>query len=150
MIRYVKGDVLETAADIVAHGCNCVGGFGAGVAGQIARKYPLAAHYYLDKFDNEGWHLGEVQFVPVEQSLLYTRWIANCATQKDIGTDKVQADYYAIETCMRRVKEFAKSHDLTVAVPKIGAGLAGGDWDRIERILEEVFSDYNVVVYYLE
>ena len=51
---------------------------------------------------------------------------------------------------MEKVKRFAKSKNLTIAIPKIGAGLAGGDWDTIEGILKEIFTDYDITIYYLE
>lgn len=60
------------------------------------------------------------------------------------------ADYSAIRECMEKVKRFAKMKHLTVAMPKIGAGLAGGDWKIIEKILEEVFTDHDVTVYTLD
>jgi O-acetyl-ADP-ribose deacetylase (regulator of RNase III) len=50
---------------------------------------------------------------------------------------------------MHRLKAFAKSSNLSIAIPKIGAGLAGGDWKIIGPILDEVFSDYDVTVYEL-
>lgn len=152
MIKYAKGDVLKSGADIIAHGCNCIGGFGSGVAGQIAKQFPIAKDSYLYKYEEQGWQLGDVQFVVIENTSLWSsRYIANCATQKEYyPRDKVHADYEAIRVAMQKVKEFAKMHDLTVAIPKIGAGLAGGDWKIIEQILEAVFADYNVAVYYLE
>lgn len=152
MIRYVKGDLFNSGADIIAHGCNCVGGFGSGVAGQMVKIYPITRDHYIHKFENEGWKLGDVQFVAVEHISLWTsRYVANCATQKEYyPRDRVHADYEAIRKCMQQVKDFAKMHDLTVAIPKIGAGLAGGDWKIIEQILEAVFQDYNVAVYHLD
>lgn len=152
MIKYTKADLFTTGADIIAHGCNCVGGFGSGVAGQMARKYPMTRTHYLHKFETEGWRLGDVQFVTVENVNVWTnRYVANCATQKEYyPRDRVHADYEAIRKCMQQVHDFAKMHDLTVAIPKIGAGLAGGDWKIIEQILESVFHDYNVAVYHLE
>jgi O-acetyl-ADP-ribose deacetylase (regulator of RNase III) len=146
MIHYVNGDLFDTDAEIIAHGCNCRGGYGSGVAGIMAKKYPKARHYYLDKYDEEGWKLGDVQFV--------TQWngkvIANCATQDAYyPRDRVHADYDAIKICMEKVKQFAKSKNMKIAIPKIGAGLAGGDWNKIVSILNDVFSDYDVTIYYL-
>ena len=40
--------------------------------------------------------------------------------------------------------------DQTIAIPKIGCGLAGGDWEKVKVIIEDVFSEYDVVVYSLE
>lgn len=146
MVIYVKGDLFASEADIIAHGCNCQGGFGSGVAGIMAKKFPKARRYYLDKFEAEGWLPGDVQFVKIYGD----RYIANCATQDHyLPRGICHADYVAIRTCMNQVKEFATVNRLSIAMPKIGAGLAGGDWQKIASILDEVFSDYNVAVYYL-
>ena len=147
MINYVKGDLFESDAEVIAHGCNCRNGFGSGVAGIMARKYPKAKHSFHEKYDEDGWKLGDVQFVRVWGKQEY---VANCATQGAyLPRGVCHVDYDAVRTCMEKVKEFAKSKSLRVAMPKIGAGLAGGDWDVIEKILEEVFVDYEVTVYYL-
>ena len=148
MLSTIKGDIFSSDADIIAHGCNCKGGYGSGVAGVMAKKYPKARHYYLDKFCTEGWRLGDVQFVKVCGKQEY---IANCGTQKRyLPRGMRHVDYDAVRSCMEKVKEFAKTNKLTVAVPKIGAGLAGGDWRIIKKILEEVFTDYDCTVFYLE
>lgn len=148
MVHTVKGNVFDSDFDIIAHGCNCKGGFGAGVALAVAQKYPKARHHYLDKHRTEGWRLGEVQFVKV---LGRQQYIANCATQKSfLPRGRKHADYDAIRTCMEKVRDFAKENKMTVAIPKIGAGLAGGDWKTIKKILDEVFVDFDVTVRYLE
>jgi O-acetyl-ADP-ribose deacetylase (regulator of RNase III) len=148
MINLVKGDLFDSGADIIAHGCNCQGGFGSGVAKIVATKYPKARARYLEKHANEGWELGEVQFVKLSSGEHY---IANCATQDAyLPRGICHADYDGIRIAMMTVKEFAKDKGLSIALPKIGAGLAGGDWNTIETILKEVFSDYDATVYYLE
>lgn len=146
MINYIQGDLFDTDAEIIAHGCNCRGGFGSGVAKIIATKYPKARFYYLDKFDEDGWKLGDIQ--PVMQ--WNGKYIVNCATQDAyLPRNECHADYDAIRLAMSRLKEFAMSKNMKIAIPKIGAGLAGGDWNIIESILNDVFSDYDVTVYYL-
>jgi O-acetyl-ADP-ribose deacetylase (regulator of RNase III) len=37
-----------------------------------------------------------------------------------------------------------------VGFPKIGAGLGGGDWDTIARIIEDTFEGYDVTIYTLK
>jgi O-acetyl-ADP-ribose deacetylase (regulator of RNase III) len=146
MIKYVRGDLFDSKADILAHGVNCRGAFGSGVARTMAMKYPKARHYYLEKYDEEEWKLGEVQFVNVVGGKI----IANCATQDDFLPRGVcHADYEAIRSCMLQVKAFASSSNRTIAIPKIGAGLAGGSWEAIEKILKEVFDNYDITVYHL-
>lgn len=153
MVKYQRGDVLNSGAHIIAHGCNCVGGFGSGVAGQIVKRFPVAAGAYQVKHETMGWKLGDVQFAAAAEDLstTITKWIANCATQQEYyPRNKVHANYDAIRTCMEKVKKFAMLKNSSIAIPKIGAGLAGGDWIIIEKILEEVFYDYDVTVYVLE
>lgn len=146
MVKYVQGDLFDTNCDIIAHGVNCRNAFGSGVAGLMAQKYPKAKSMYHEKFEQEGWWLGDVQYVMQRDG----KFVANCATQDDFGYNGApNADYGAIRKCMESVKYFAVFKNLSVAIPKIGAGLAGGDWNVIERILDEVFNDYDVTVYYL-
>lgn len=147
MIKYVQGDLFDSGADLIAHGCNCRNGFGSGVAGIMAKKYPKAKHSFHEKYDEDGWKLGDVQFVRVHGQQSY---VANCATQHAyLPRGVCHVDYDAVRTSMEKVKQFAKDKSLSVAMPKIGAGLAGGDWSVIEKILEEVFFDYEATVYYL-
>lgn len=139
MVRYVTGDVLSSDAFVIAHGVNCKGAFGAGVAYHVARKHPHVKEAYFTKNASEGWKLGDVQFVPITFTLSSTQVIANCATQDRYGGPGVHLNYDALETCMQKVKEFADGRP--VALPRIGAGLAGGDWNRIEAIINRVFGD---------
>jgi len=146
MIEYVDGSVFNTNCDILAHGVNCQGGFGKGVAWQMGQLYPKAKQAYLAKFWNEGWKLGEIQFVESNGKI-----IANCATQDkywQTGQKKeVLVKYWAIRSCMVKLLVYAQSRDLSVAIPKIGAGLAGGDWNKIERKINNEFRDYPIKVY---
>lgn len=147
MIKYVKGDLFKATEDIIAHGCNCRGGFGSGVAGIMAKKHPKAKESYLNKHMTEGWKLGDIQVLESNG-----KFIANCATQDKYGNgrfDERFADYKAIEVCMLKLYKYCKMMNYTLAIPKIGAGLAGGDWTIIEPIINEVFEDMDVTVYYL-
>ena len=147
MVFYKKGDLFESEADILCHGVNCKGAFGSGVAGQIAQKYPEVRAAYLEKHNQEGWKLKDVQFVFLNNK---KQTIANCATQNDyFPRNQVHSDYGAILACMDQVKAFAQQSNLSIAMPKIGAGLAGGDWYIIEAILKDVFNDYDCTVYFL-
>jgi len=146
MIKYVTGDLFKAPERILAHGCNCMGGYGSGVAKGMAKFHKKARDQYMSKYDSEeGWELGDVQFVTSGDKI-----IANCATQDEYMPRGVRhADYQSIKKCMELVKDFAKANGYDIAIPKIGAGLAGGDWNIIEGILKDVFSDYDVTVYCL-
>jgi hypothetical protein len=46
--------------------------------------------------------------------------------------------YDAIWNCLQEVGKFAQSKGASVHCPKFGAGLAGGQWEIIEAIIEQV------------
>lgn len=143
MVNYITGDLFTTKADVIAHGVNCRGGFGSGVAGQIAKRYPYARHQYLSKFNKNGWKLGEVQLVNIFGEGLV---IANCATQDNYGGSGLLANYEAIDKCLTYLEKYCLRLHLTLAIPRIGAGLANGDWVVIQGIIEKIFTDSPVKI----
>lgn len=147
MVKLIKGDLLTSNEDVIAHGVNIRGGFGSGVAGQIAKIYPNVKKAYLDKFQEDGWKLGDIQVIDVGRDII----VINCATQHNYGYDgrRLYADYEAIEQCLIKVKEFCIRNNMTLGIPRIGCGLAGGDWQVVEDILLKVFNNYDVTVYIL-
>jgi O-acetyl-ADP-ribose deacetylase (regulator of RNase III) len=145
-LTYKKSDlfVFRTEPTIIAHGCNCRGGFGSGVAGQVARLYPQAREAYLAKYKSEGWQLGEVQYVSIIEHRT-SLWVANMATQDTYGGPGVHVDYEAVKNCFDNLLAFAEGV-YAVSIPKIGAGLGGGDWEIIESIIVDRLKNYDVEV----
>lgn len=146
MIVYKQGDILESQESHIAHGCNCSGGFGSGMAKAIALRYPQVKEGYLYRYRSRGWNLGEVQLIGVGDGS--GREIANCATQERYGKpeDGPYVSYPAIRIV---IKDLVKSWPDGFAIPKIGAGLAGGNWDIIEKIINEESGSVEVRVYVL-
>lgn len=146
MVKYVKGDLFDTDCDIIAYGVNCRDHFTIGIAALVSKYYPRAKSAYYEKYEQESWFLGDVQFVLQNDG----KYVANCATQSNYGySGDHNADYLVVRKCMEKVKIFAQYKNLSIAIPKIGCGGGGGDWDTVKNILEEVFADYNATIYYL-
>jgi O-acetyl-ADP-ribose deacetylase (regulator of RNase III) len=156
MIKYVDGDLIKLAKearfDAIVHGCNCLSTMGAGIAPQMAKAFGC------DRFEMELWgptveKLGCIDyqtFVLGEHAI----WslddaknnrnepeltVVNAYTQHMYGRNHVNGlakpfDYEAFTICMRKINEVFKGKH--IGMPKIGAGLAGGDWKRIEKIIE--------------
>ena len=68
-------------------------------------------------------------------------WVANCCTHRTFRyaneTDKpAPIDYDALTTCCEKLARIAVANGAHVHLPRIGGGLAGGDWHgRIVPIL---------------
>ena len=143
---YKKGDLLQAKEDAICHGVNCMGVMGAGVAKQIARVFPEAEVRYKklcllarSKSTTKDL-LGVIQAVKIDETL-----IINMFTQYDYGRSKRHADYKAIEDAFERLNELELR---SVAICKIGAGLAGGDWQIIEKIILSKMNPETVVIVY--
>ena len=55
--------------------------------------------------------------------------------------------YDAIETCLRSLGRHAAKNKATVHMPRIGAGLGGGDWGRVLPLIEAMAKDHDLDVY---
>jgi O-acetyl-ADP-ribose deacetylase (regulator of RNase III) len=144
MIVYKQGDILASGELAIAHGCNCRGGFGSGFAKSVATQYPQVKQGYLHRHNTRGWKLGEVQLINVGDGS--GRILANCATQDRYGRPD-QGPYVSYPAIREVVRELVKSFPQGFAMVKIGAGLAGGNWDIIEQIIEEESGSVEVRVY---
>jgi len=122
-LHYALKDITTVKRGIIAHGVNCRGVMGAGVAGAIARTWPRVKREYL----KGPWPLGEIQVVEVTPNTLY---VANCFTQVDYGRDRTKryANPRAIHQALDRVFGLADARHLPLVMPRIGTGLGGLDW----------------------
>lgn len=146
-IEYIEGNLITSALngdfDVIVHGCNCFNTMGAGIAKQIKNVFP-AAHVVdqrtccgtIDKlgtFSKASVTCGEHG----DRELV----VINAYTQYSYGGGKQNADYKAIEEVFVRI---VNAHPTAnIGIPKIGAGLAGGDWDVIEGIINKVLTEQN-------
>jgi O-acetyl-ADP-ribose deacetylase (regulator of RNase III) len=140
-IRYVRGDATVPSvkgAKLIAHVCNDIGGWGKGFVLALSRRWPEpeAAYraWHRDRAAN-GFGLGAVQFVQVGP---YT-WVANMVGQRGIrtGSKGVPVRYEAIDAALGRVADNAEELGASVHMPRIGCGLAGGKWTRVEPLIVE-------------
>ena len=70
--------------------------------------------------------------------------IANMFSQKP----NFDTDYYNMKYALNNIKDFARSNNYSIAMPYgIGCGIANGDWNKVYKIIEEVFKDYSVTLY---
>ena len=147
-IDYVVGDATSPRAPglkILVHCCNNVGAWGAGFVVALSRKWEAPERQYREWFSSERPELGEVQFVPVGDKVI----VANLIGQMGLRGpgNEVPVRYDAIRQGLETVAEHAQKHHATVHMPRMGCGLAGGSWDEIEAIINDVMPDIRVRVY---
>jgi O-acetyl-ADP-ribose deacetylase (regulator of RNase III) len=144
MIKEIQDNLFKSHADIIVHGCNAQGKMGSGIAKQIRDIYPKVYDAYIQVYESKGLKLGDI--IPV--SIGNRKWIVNAITQEFYGyDDRLYTDYDAIRECMKKIAHNAQ-HGFKIAMPKIGCGLGGGDWNKVKKIIEEELCGFEVEVYY--
>lgn len=160
MIKYKIGDatepIVEIGTRVIAHICNDIGKWGDGFSGAISKKWKEPEDYYKRqyRYAKDSFKLGKIQWVFVDLDLA----VVNMIAQKGVRSksNKIPICYESVERCLSRLAKGCiglmgsredPSKEVTVHIPRIGCGLAGGSWDIIEPIIEEIFWDLDVYVY---
>ena len=149
MINYTIGDATYPEGDgfkLIVHVCNDIGKWGKGFVLAISKRWSKPKERYLDSPKGPPYKLGLLQFVDVDKDLM----VVNMIAQKGIYPNKKQRPpirYKALRKCLAGVAIFAKKQKASVHMPRIGAGLAGGNWDKIEKIIDEELEGVEVTVY---
>lgn len=151
-ITYLKGDSTSpqtSGIKIIAHICNDIGGWGKGFVLAISKRWPepekAYREWHRDRAKND-FALGSIQIVQVEPYI----YIANMIGQRGTKTGRstgVPVRYEAIESCLEKLAEESKSLNASVHMPRIGCGLAGGKWDRVEPLIEKTLLENGIDVY---
>jgi O-acetyl-ADP-ribose deacetylase (regulator of RNase III) len=148
-INYIKGDATNPADNgnkIIVHICNDIGGWGKGFVMAISKRWKEPEIKYREWFKTQdNFKLGQVQFVEVEANL----WVANLIGQHKINKDEygnVPIRYDAVLSGLEQITQFAIDKNATIHMPRIGCGLAGGTWDRIEPLVVSTFITKNIPV----
>jgi O-acetyl-ADP-ribose deacetylase (regulator of RNase III) len=149
-IKYVKGDATDPQNfgqhALIVHICNDIGAWGKGFVLSISRRWPIAETQYRNwsRAKTPPFKLGRVQFVLLAKNLT----IANMIAQHDIRPKSGLAPirYGPLGRALERVAEFAKQNQATVHMPRIGCGLAGGKWHKVEPIIIEQLCKENIQV----
>lgn len=147
MVKMINGDAtypIGNGKRIIAHICNNRGGWGRGFVLAINKRWSKPELSYRNWCSR---NLGFVQFVDVGDGIRVANMIAQEGFYAEKSTPPIR--YEALTMALNRVCREAKNTKATVHMPKIGAGLAGGDWEKIYTIIEKIFVDVDAYVYYL-
>ena len=153
-MKTIKGDLINLAErgeyDIIVHGCNCFVTMSAGIAKSIKEKWPHAYEADRETVPGDKDKLGQFTFTtataPTKTGILF---IINAYTQFEYWktkNKKTNVNYTAIQEVFHNIKASFGERNLKFGIPKIGAGLAGGDWNIIEPLIEKEMQGENIEV----
>jgi len=154
MIEYVTGDATDpiirdkNSTNMIIHICNDIDAWGAGFVVALSEKWAKPEKTYHEMTDMS---LGKTCGCKVEDNL----YVVNMVAQSGVGSadGKPPIRYDALKKCLNIIVSdliLLRLENVVFHCPRIGCGLAGGTWDKVEPILQEVLKDYSVIVYDLE
>lgn len=133
MVKYIdKGDIFRIpGVKNYAHGCNCAGAMGKGIAVQFRKMYPEMYLQYK-KLCLEGVFLpGDVFVYKYNEGFVF-----NLGTQL---TWRTKATLENIRESLTKMMAIAEEKGIeSIAMPRIGAGLGGLPWQDVKAVIEDV------------
>jgi len=145
MLSEVTGDLLESDEQAIAHGCNCQGFMGGGIAAQVAQRWPDLDAEYRRQCQAGEFKLGSFFAWKTPDG----RIVYNLATQEAPGAD---ARLTSVAESVSRMLEDAAARGVgNVAMPRIGSGVGGLEWSDVKSLLVELAakSSTSITIYSL-
>lgn len=147
-MKIIEGDLIELAKqghfDVIVQGCNCFNTMNSGIAKQIKDNFPEAYAADLLTPKGDASKLGTYSKATVGDLI-----IVNAYTQYRYGRDKTvqYCDCKAVDKVFGLIAQ--NFNGLRIGYPKIGAGLANGDWNDISEIIDKKLEgmDHTLVVF---
>lgn len=165
-MNYKIGDVTkadEPGLKFLPHIVNCYGVAGSGVVCAIEKMpgNPIQSYRRWHKHGSYEqvvpgtelvkdipFELGQVQFVETGEFVI-CNMVAQKWQEKINNKDFPAIRMEALSECMERVAEFIKlfTCQTCIVAPKFGSLRAGGDWNEIEKLINDVWGFLPVTIY---
>jgi O-acetyl-ADP-ribose deacetylase (regulator of RNase III) len=134
MIRYVRGNLLDSDAEALVNAVNCVGVMGKGIALAFKKKFPDMFRDYAITCSTGKMRPGDAYAMRCGD-----KWIINAFTKAHWRDPSHLRD---IELCARRLRLFVGPCGIkSIAIPALGCGNGGLKWEDVRPLLENALGD---------
>lgn len=142
-ITEIQGDLFADlkAGEAFAHGANCEGVMGAGVAKTVRAKFPNNYRIYKKHCDAGTFLPGDSLRVSENNNTVF-----NLGTQYRKGADaKIENVRVSVKSM---INDASVCNIKQIKTVRLGCGIGGLDWDDVKPVLEAIHSDIELIVYY--
>jgi O-acetyl-ADP-ribose deacetylase (regulator of RNase III) len=137
MIKLKHGDILQADAEALVNTVNCVGIMGRGIALQFSKAFPGNFDDYKKACDHKQLHPG-MMLVHNLGRLQNPRYVINFPTKRHWkGKSKIEDIQSGLKTLIEEVR---KRNIRSIAIPPLGCGLGGLDWQQVRPMIDEAFA----------
>lgn len=147
MIKYKTGNIFDSETEALVNTVNCVGVMGRGIALQFKNKYPENFKAYSQACKNELVKPGKM-FVFETEQLVMPKWIINFPTKRHWrGKSRIEDIELGLKDLVKVIQE---RKIRSIAIPPLGSGLGGLEWNEVRAQIESALTNLdgvNVLVY---
>ena len=137
MIEYTGGNILHADAEALVNTVNCVGVMGRGIALQFKNAYPKNFKAYEAACQRQEVQPGRM-FVYATGELANPRFIINFPTKRHWRGNSRMED---IESGLVDLVEVIRRNNIqSIAIPPLGSGLGGLEWDDVRPRIEKALA----------
>ena len=138
---WVSGDLFSDPVDAYVNPVNCVGVMGAGLALQFKKRFPAYYDSYAEACSRGDLSPGIIHVYPTGQK--QPRFILSLPTKRHWKSPSRMED---VKAGLDALKQLIAKHGIrSIAVPALGAGLGGLDWDDVRPRIEAALGDLDNV-----
>lgn len=142
MITYQTGNILHDQADAIVNTVNTVGVMGKGLALQFKKAFPDNFKVYKKACDDKSLETGAVLSVSLN-SVSAPFYIVNFPTKAHWrGNSKLEYIEQGLESLKEEVKRLGLK---SVAIPALGSGLGGLDWQQVDQLIQQSLAELSEV-----
>ena len=140
MLKYVRGDIFNSPAQVLVNTVNTVGVMGKGIALSFKKKYPEMFTIYRKACDKHQWVIGKLM-------LWYgpDHWILNFPT-KEHWRNPSKMEYIE-KGLMAFQRKYADYNITSIAFPKLGCGNGELDWEQVKPLMEKYLKELPIDIY---
>ena len=147
MINLTQGDILKADVEALVNTVNCIGVMGRGIALQFSKAFPENSKVYKAACDKKQLHPGMMLVCDLNR-FENPRYVINFPTKRHWkGKSRIED----IESGLKAlIKEVHKRNIHSIAIPPLGCGLGGLNWEQVRPMIENAFEtlpDVNVLLY---
>lgn len=140
MLKYVRGDIFNSPAQVLVNTVNTVGVMGKGIALSFKKKYPEMFTIYRKACDKHQLVIGKLM-------LWYgpDHWILNFPT-KEHWRNPSKMEYIE-KGLMAFQRKYADYNITSIAFPKLGCGNGELDWEQVKPLMEKYLKELPIDIY---
>ena len=142
MIKYVTGNILDSEAEALVNTVNTDGIMGKGIALQFKKAFPTNFKLYQQACKDKIVDIGKLFITKDSNITSGTKYIINFPTKQSW---RKPSEYSFIESGLDDLLRVLQVNNIkSIAIPPLGAGNGGLEWERVKNIIERKLSNSNI------